>query len=80
MTKAIVITVSDIFLPVASPVAGVGDVVVVAVVLGDDEDGETCVVGVEDGDGVETGIVFTPDDIIRLLDAGLCADVVFVES
>ena len=64
----------------ASPVAGVADVVVVGVLLGDDEDGETCAVGVEDGDGVETGVVFTPDDIIRLLDGGLCADVVFVES
>ena len=74
------ITVLYIFLPVASPVAGVGDVVVVVMLLGGDEDGEVCVDGVEDGDGVETGVVFTPDDIIRLLDAELCADVVFVES
>ena len=64
----------------ASPVAGVGDVVLVEVLLGDDEDEDTCAVDVEDGDGVGTGVVFTPDDIIRLLDAGLCADAVFVES
>ena len=64
----------------ASPVAGVGVVVVVDVLLGDDEDGETCAVGVEDDDGVETGVLFTPDDMIRLLDAGFCADVVFAES
>lgn len=74
------ITVSYTFLPVATPVAGVGDVVVVTVLLGDDEDEDTCAVGVEDGDGVGTGVVFTRDDIIRLLDAGLCADVVFAES
>ena len=74
------ITISYILLPVASPVAGVGVVLVVEVLLGDDEAEETCAVGVEDDDGVETGVDFTPDDIIRLLDAGLFADVVFVES
>ena len=74
------LTTSYIFLPAATPVAGVGDVVVVEVLLGDDEDGETCVVGVEDDDGVGTGVVFTPDDVIKLLAAGLCEDVVFVES
>ena len=73
-------TILYILLPVASPVAGVGDVVVVEVLLGDDEDGETCAVAVEDGDDVGTGVVFTPDDIIGLLDAGFSADVVFVES
>ena len=73
-------TLSYIFLSVATPLAGVGDVVVVEVLLGDDEDGETCAVGEEDDDRVGTGVVFTPDDIIKLLDAGLCADVVFVES
>ena len=73
-------TLSYIFLPVATPLAGVGDVVVVEVLLGDDEDGKTCAVGEEDDDGVGTGVVFTPDDIIKLLDAGLGADVVFVES
>ena len=74
------VTLSYMFLPVAALLAGVGDVVVVDVLLGDEEVGETCAVGVEDDDGVGTGVVFTPDDIIELIDAGLWADVVFVES